>query len=163
MAELTEQQTHLKSVIEQQQTLSQEVQQLNAALDSKRSMYTKLQGVREYLDQTGVTLPEPEEAPAEAVESEVVSLGSTYTTNNWKVIQVRTATIIDEDGTQLSKSFHRHVVVPGTVAVGSTTLTVTDVSAEDAGVQAIFNAVMTTDVKEAYRLNLVGIRSETNT
>ena len=69
MAELTEQQTHLKSVIEQQQTLSQEVQQLNAALDSKRSMFTKLQGVREYLEQTGVTLPEPEapvaEAPAE--------------------------------------------------------------------------------------------------
>ena len=72
MAELTEQQTHLKSVIEQQQTLSQEVQQLNAALDSKRSMFTKLQGVREYLEQTGVTLPEPEvEAPAEAVEPEV--------------------------------------------------------------------------------------------
>ena len=71
MAELTEQQTHLKSVIEQQQTLSQEVQQLNAALDSKRSMFTKLQGVREYLEQPGVTLPEPEEAPAEAVEPEV--------------------------------------------------------------------------------------------
>ena len=72
MAELTEQQTHLKSVIEQQQTLSQEVQQLNAALDSKRSMFTKLQGVREYLEQTGVTLPEPEaEAPAEEVEPEV--------------------------------------------------------------------------------------------
>ena len=72
MAELTEQQTHLKSVIEQQQTLSQEVQQLNAALDSKRSMFTKLQGVREYLEQTGVTLPEPEaEAPAEPVEPEV--------------------------------------------------------------------------------------------
>ena len=72
MAELTEQQTHLKSVIEQQQTLSQEVQQLNAALDSKRSMFTKLQGVREYLEQTGVTLPEPEaEAPAEEVEAEV--------------------------------------------------------------------------------------------
>ena len=72
MAELTEQQTHLQSVIQQQQTLSQEVQQLNAALDSKRSMYTKLQGVREYLEQTGVTLPEPEaEAPVEAVEPEV--------------------------------------------------------------------------------------------
>ena len=72
MAELTEQQTHLKSVIEQQQTLSQEVQQLNAALDSKRSMFTKLLGVREYLELTGVTLPEPEaEAPAEAVETEV--------------------------------------------------------------------------------------------
>ena len=72
MAELTEQQTHLKSVIEQQQTISQEVQQLNAALESKKSMYTKLQGVREYLEQTGVTLPEPEAVPAEeAVESEV--------------------------------------------------------------------------------------------
>ena len=72
MAELTEQQKHLKSVIEQQNTLAQEVQQLNATLDSKRSMYTKLQGVREYLEQTGVTLPEPEaEAPAEEVEPEV--------------------------------------------------------------------------------------------
>ena len=73
MAELTEQQAHLKSVIDQQSTLAQEVQQLNAALDSKRSMFTKLQGVREYLEQTGVTLPEPEaEAPAEeAVEPEV--------------------------------------------------------------------------------------------
>ena len=72
MAELTEQQKHLKSVIDQQNTLAQEVQQLNTALDSKRSMFTKLQGVREYLEQTGVTLPEPEaEAPAEAVEPEV--------------------------------------------------------------------------------------------
>ena len=72
MAELTEQQKHLKSVIEQQNTLAQEVQQLNAALESKRSMFTKLQGVREYLEQTGVTLPEPEaEAPVEAVEPEV--------------------------------------------------------------------------------------------
>ena len=70
MAELTEQQTHLKSVIDQQNTLAQEVQQLNNALDSKRSMYTKLQGVREYLEQTGVTLPKEEaEAPAEAAEA----------------------------------------------------------------------------------------------
>ena len=73
MAELTEQQSHLKSVIDQQNTLAQEVQQLNSALDSKRSMYTKLQGVREYQEQTGVTLPKEEEAeaPAEAVEPEV--------------------------------------------------------------------------------------------
>ena len=72
MAELTEQQKHLQSVNEQQKTLSQEVQQLNAALESKRAMFTKLQGVKEYLEQTGVTLPEPEaEAPAEAVEPEV--------------------------------------------------------------------------------------------
>ena len=73
MAELTEQQGHLKSVIEQQQSLSQEVQQLNAALENKRAMFTKLQGVREYLEQTGVELPKEEatEEEATAVEPEV--------------------------------------------------------------------------------------------
>ena len=72
MAELTEQQGHLKSVIEQQQSLSQEVQQLNAALENKRAMFTKLQGVREYLEQTGVELPkEATEEEATAVEPEV--------------------------------------------------------------------------------------------
>ena len=48
---------------------------------------------------------------------EVVSLGSTYTTNNWKVLQVRTATVIDEDGTELSRSFSRKVIYPGTLTV----------------------------------------------
>ena len=72
MAELTEQQGHLKSVIEQQQSLSQEVQQLNAALENKRAMFTKLQGVREYLEQTGVELPKEETTEeATAVEPEV--------------------------------------------------------------------------------------------
>ena len=70
MAELTEQQGHLKSVIEQQQSLSQEVQQLNAALENKRAMFTKLQGVREYLEQTGVELPKEEEAATEVVTPE---------------------------------------------------------------------------------------------
>ena len=74
MAELTEQQTHLKSVIEQQQTLSQEAQRLNVAVQNNNAMFTKLQGVREYLEQTGVTLPQPEapaeEAPTEAPETE---------------------------------------------------------------------------------------------
>ena len=69
MAELTEQQKHLQQVLEQQGTLSQDVQQLSNALDSKRAMFTKLQGVREYLEQTGVTLPEPEAAAEEGVET----------------------------------------------------------------------------------------------
>ena len=92
-------------------------------------------------------------------KTEIVSLGSTYTTNNWKNIQVRTATVIKEDGVELSRSFHRHVLTPGIVSFGSTALTVTDVSGEDAEVQAIFNAIMTDEVKEAYRLHSVGIRS----
>ena len=68
MAELTEQQVHLQQVLEQQQQLSQEAQQLNIAVQNNNAMFTKLQGVREYLEQTGVTLPQPEapvEAPAE--------------------------------------------------------------------------------------------------
>ena len=69
MAELTEQQKHLQQVLEQQGTISQEVQQLSNALDNKKSMFTKLQGVREYLEQTGVKLPEPEAAAEEGVET----------------------------------------------------------------------------------------------
>ena len=92
-------------------------------------------------------------------KSEVVSCGSTYSSDEWKSIQVRTATVIKEDGVELSRSYHRHVLQPGTVAAGSTALTDTNISSEDAGVQAICNAVWTSSVKEAYRLNLVGIRS----
>ena len=93
-------------------------------------------------------------------KTEVVSLGSTYTTNNWKTIQIRTATVIKEDDLELSRTFHRSVLLPGSVATGSTALTVTDVSGQDTDVQAIFNAVMTDEVKEAYRVTQVGIRSE---
>ena len=94
---------------------------------------------------------------------EVVSIGSTYTTNKWKVLQVRTATVIDEDGTELSKSFQRKVIVPGTLTgIGLTGITITDVSGEDASVQAIAGAVFDATCLEAYRLNQVGVRSETN-
>jgi len=93
-------------------------------------------------------------------KTEVVSLGSTYSSDEWKSVQVRTATVIKEDGVELNRSYHRHVLEPGTVAAGSTALTNTDISGEDAGVQAICNAVWTDSVKEACRLNLVGIRSE---
>ena len=33
-------------------------------------------------------------------------------TGDWKMVQVRTATVITEDGTELSRNFHRHVVAP---------------------------------------------------
>ena len=91
---------------------------------------------------------------------EVVSFGSTYSSDEWKTVQVRTATVIKEDGVELNRSFHRHILVPGTIAEGSTTLTDTNISGEDAGVQAICNVVWTSSVKEAYRVTQVGIRSE---
>jgi hypothetical protein len=55
-------------------------------------------------------------------------------------VQVRTATKIMDDGVELNRSFHRHVVAPGD-----------DYSQEDAKVQAICAAVQTADVIAAYQ------------
>jgi hypothetical protein len=64
-------------------------------------------------------------------------------------VQVRTATRVLEDGVQLSSSFHRHVVVPSTKASGS--WADTDISGEDARVQAVATATWTAAVKTAYQ------------
>jgi len=56
-----------------------------------------------------------------------------------KMVQVRTATIIERDGVEISRSFHRHVVAPDA-----------DISGESAEVQTVCNAVWTQDVKDAY-------------
>ena len=61
----------------------------------------------------------------------------------FKHIQVRTATIIEEDGTEISRSFSRHVVSPGD-----------DVSGESTEVQAIAAAVHTDAVVEAYEAHI---------
>lgn len=74
MAELNEQQNHLAQVLQQQQTLVQEINELNTQVDNKKQMALKLQGVAEYLDQIGIKLPEPETSPTseeEVVEPEV--------------------------------------------------------------------------------------------
>jgi len=63
-------------------------------------------------------------------------------------VQVRTATVIKEDGTELNRSFHRHVLAPRTKL--DDTWGDTDISGEDAKVQAIANATWTDDVKSAY-------------
>ena len=64
-------------------------------------------------------------------------------------VQVRTATRVMEDGVQLSSSFHRHVVVPSTKASGS--WADTDISGEDARVQAVATATWTDLVKTAWQ------------
>ena len=69
MAELTEQQKHLQSVLEQHQTLIAEINTLEAQVRTKREMAEKLQGIAEYLNGIGVKLPEPEEAASAAPET----------------------------------------------------------------------------------------------
>ena len=64
----TEQQNHLKSVSEQAQGLVNEINQLEGQAKQKRELLLKLQGIIEYLQQTGVELP-VEETP------EVVTTG----------------------------------------------------------------------------------------
>ena len=63
-------------------------------------------------------------------------------------VQVRTATVIKEDNKELTRSFQRHVVNPRTKS--GDTWGDTDISSEDARVQAIANATWTSDVKSAY-------------
>ena len=71
MAELTEQQGHLSSILAQQKDLANEINQLQAQITNKKELFNKTQGVVEYLTQLGVKLPEPE-APAEETKTEVV-------------------------------------------------------------------------------------------
>ena len=58
---------------------------------------------------------------------------------DYKAVQIATDTVIKEDGVELSRSRHRHVVHPDQ-----------DISSEDAEVQAVCNAVWTQDVKDAW-------------
>jgi len=78
--------------------------------------------------------------------------------NKWN-IQVRKATVIKEDDKELSRSFHRNVLTPGTLKGGDGSdkddLVATDISGEDADVQAIANAAWTSQVKTDYTAFLV--------
>ena len=62
----------------------------------------------------------------------------------YRHVQVRTATVIEEDGVELSRSFHRHVVSP-----------TDDYSGETDEVKAVCQAVFTAEVVEAYELSQV--------
>ena len=62
---------------------------------------------------------------------------------DYKIVQIRTATIIKRDGKEISRSFHRHSVTPDA-----------DISNESAEVKAICNIVHTDAIKTAYTKHL---------
>ena len=72
----------------------------------------------------------------------------------YKVVQVRRAEIIEKDGVEIARSFHRHALVCGSLNE-SNELVDTDISGEDADVQAICNAAWTQAVKDAYKVLLI--------
>ena len=69
--------------------------------------------------------------------------------SDFKMIQIRTATIIKKDGVEISRSFHRHVVAPDA-----------DTSGESDDVKAIAAQVHTDAIKTAYAAHLASMRTE---
>ena len=77
----------------------------------------------------------------------------------YKAVQVRKATVIKKDGTELTRSFERYVLHPGALDA-SDNLVDTDLSAEPSEISAICNAVWTTEVKAAWKAKLIAVKSE---
>ena len=73
----------------------------------------------------------------ETIEDKIEIVG------DYKIVQVRTATIIKKNGTEISRSFHRHTVAPNS-----------DISNESAEVKAICNVVHTDKIKTDYRKHM---------
>ena len=88
-------------------------------------------------------------ALAESIEYDKIEVVGTY-----KAVQVRKATVIKKDGVELTRSFERYVLQPGTLDA-SDNLVNTDLSKEPTEVSAICNAAWTSDVKNAWKAKLI--------
>lgn len=67
---MTEQQQHLQNLLQQRNSLQEDLENGQRDLNGKRELILKIQGAIEYLSQIGVTLPEPEVAQEEVESSE---------------------------------------------------------------------------------------------
>ena len=88
-------------------------------------------------------------ALAESIEYDKIEVVGVY-----KHVQIRKATVIKKDGVELTRAYERYVLQAGTLD-GNDALVDTDISSEPAEVQAICNAVWTTDVKAAWKAKLI--------
>ena len=86
---------------------------------------------------------------SERFENDKIEIVGTY-----KAVQVRKANIVEKDGVEIARTFHRHVLQPGTLDADNN-LVDTDISGEDADVQAVCNAVWTQEVKDAWKAYLI--------
>ena len=76
---MEEQQNHLVQVVQQQKDIIGEISKLQSTLETKRNLGMKLQGIIEYLNSIGVTLPEPEVNSDESSAEETVEGAETTT------------------------------------------------------------------------------------
>ena len=72
----------------------------------------------------------------------------------FKHLQIRQATIIKEDGTELSRSFHRRVLHCGTIDE-SDNFVMSDISSESNEIRSIAGLVWTQAVKDAWKAQLI--------
>jgi hypothetical protein len=88
-------------------------------------------------------------ALTERFENDKIEVVGTY-----KVVQVRRADIVERDGVEIARSFHRHAISCGSIDADDNFVD-TDISGEDADVQAICTAAWTQTVKDAYKAHLI--------
>ena len=93
-------------------------------------------------------------ALSESIEYDKIEVVGLY-----KAVQVREATVIKKDNKELTRSFHRYALQAGTLD-SSDNLVDTDISGQPAEIQAVCNAVWTTDVKAAYKAFLISQKPE---
>ena len=93
--------------------------------------------------------------------TETIEYDKIEVVGQYKAVQVRKATVIKKDGTELTRSFERFVLDPGTLD-GSDNLVDNPLDKEPDGttaiadeVKAVCNAVWTTSVKDAWKANLI--------
>ena len=80
-------------------------------------------------------------------------IGKMEIVTDFKHIQVRTDTVVKEDGTELSRSFHRHVVTPD--------ISAENLALENSEVQQIANSgIWTQAVKDAWAVNLANMKNK---
>ena len=92
-------------------------------------------------------------ALTESIEYDKIEVVGLY-----KHVQIRKATVIKRDDVEISRAFHRHSLTCGQLD-DSDNLVDTDISGEAAEVQAVCNAVWTTDVKAAWKTKLISDKS----
>ena len=93
-------------------------------------------------------------ALSESIEYDKIEVVGIY-----KAVQVRKALVIKKDGVELTRSFERYVLHPGTLNA-SDNLVDTDLSNEPAEVSAVCNAVWTDSVKAAWKAKLTADKVE---
>ena len=88
-------------------------------------------------------------ALTESIEYDKIEVVSQY-----KNVQVRKATLIKKDGIEITRTYERYSLNPGTLDT-SDNLVETDLSGEPAEVSAICTAAWTTDIKAAWKAKLI--------